>query len=121
MMVSARFRLQRRARLTVKRVVVASVLYQQFGTLVVTTRYTNIQLDARMVELCQSPIDQPQLALSVVDEDVKRFDVAVNDSFRVTVVEGDEKLVDVVALREAKARERSAQHSAKEAESTRMK
>ncbi len=40
-----------------------------------------------VVELRESPIDQPQLALRVIDHDVVRLDVAVQDAHGVAVIE----------------------------------
>lgn len=51
-----------------------------------------------MIKLCQPPVDQSQLAGGMINEDVERFDVAVDDAFRVAEIESEEQLVDVVAL-----------------------
>jgi hypothetical protein len=51
-----------------------------------------------MVELGQPPINQPQLPLSVVNENIEGLHVAMYDALGVTEVEGLEQLVHVVAL-----------------------
>ena len=50
-----------------------------------------------MVELGQAPVDQPQLALLVVDHDVVGLDVPVHDALRVAEVQGLQKFKHVVA------------------------
>lgn len=51
-----------------------------------------------MVELGQPPVDEPELACRVVDEDVEGLDVAVDDALGVAKVERFQQLVHVVAL-----------------------
>ena len=50
-----------------------------------------------MVELREPPVDQPQRPPRVVDQDVVRLDVAVDDPVRVREVERLEQLVEVEA------------------------
>ena len=50
-----------------------------------------------MVKLSETPIDQTQFAVGVVDHDVVRLHVAVHDTLRVAVVESLEDLEHVVA------------------------
>lgn len=52
----------------------------------------------RMIELGQSPINQPQLSLTVVDQNIQGLYIPVNDPLGVAEVEGFEELVHVVAL-----------------------
>lgn len=47
---------------------------------------THIVLFARMVKLCKSPINQPQLPLFMVDHHIVRLHISVHDPLRMTVV-----------------------------------
>jgi len=51
-----------------------------------------------MVELGQPPINQPQLPLSVVNENIEGLHIAMYDALGVAKVERFEELVHVVAL-----------------------
>ena len=50
-----------------------------------------------MVKLSKTPIDESQLALSVVNHDVVRLHISVHNTLRVTEVKGLEDLVHVVS------------------------
>jgi hypothetical protein len=50
-----------------------------------------------VVELGQTPIDEAQLAVGVVDHDVVGLHIAVHDALRVAVVKGLQDLEHVVA------------------------
>ena len=50
-----------------------------------------------MVELGQTPIDEAQLAVGVVDHDVVGLHIAVHDALRVAVVKGFQDFEHVVA------------------------
>ncbi len=50
-----------------------------------------------MIKLSESPVDQTQLAICVVDHNVVWFHVAVHDSFRVTEIKRLQHFEDVVA------------------------
>lgn len=49
-----------------------------------------------MVELCQTPVNQPQLSLLVIDHNVVRLDISVHDAFGVAEIESLEQFKDVV-------------------------
>mmetsp|Transcript_87004 Transcript_87004/g.193546 ORF Transcript_87004/g.193546 Transcript_87004/m.193546 type:complete len:309 (+) Transcript_87004:276-1202(+) len=78
-------------------VVVELVVHQKLGALVVARGDPHIVFFARMIELCQAPIDEPQLPVAVVDHHVLRLDVPVHDALRVAIVQCPEDLEDVKA------------------------
>ena len=49
-----------------------------------------------MVELCQTPINQPQLSLLVVDHNVVRLDISVHNALAVAEIESLQQLKNVV-------------------------
>ena len=57
-----------------------------------------------MIKLREAPVNKAQLPLLVVDHHIVRLHVAVHDPIRVTVVQGLEKLVDVVPNVEVRQR-----------------
>ena len=69
---------------------------EEFWALEVPRRDPDVVLCPGVVKLCESPIDQAEFALLVVDHDVVRFHVAVHDAARVAEVEGLEEFKDVV-------------------------
>mmetsp|Transcript_29998 Transcript_29998/g.71347 ORF Transcript_29998/g.71347 Transcript_29998/m.71347 type:complete len:291 (+) Transcript_29998:340-1212(+) len=77
-------------------IVVLLQVHQKLGTLEVPACHAYVVFPPRVVELRQSPVDQTQLPLLVVDHHVVRFDVAVHDSIRVTVVQRLQKLEYVI-------------------------
>jgi hypothetical protein len=50
-----------------------------------------------MVELGQTPVDEPQLSFLVVDHNVVRLDISMHDSLAVAEVECLEQLKDVIS------------------------
>ena len=48
-----------------------------------------------VIEFRQTPIDEPQLSIFMIDHYIMRFDVPVHDPHAVTVVEGPQQLVQV--------------------------
>ena len=50
-----------------------------------------------MVEFCQSPVNEAQLPLFVVNHDIMGFDIAMHDSIGVAVVQGLKEFKDVEA------------------------
>jgi hypothetical protein len=49
-----------------------------------------------MIEFCQSPINESQLTLFVINHDIMGFDVTVHDSIRMAIVQSLQKLKDVI-------------------------
>lgn len=82
---------------TIERVVVERVVDEELWAFVVATGDADVELFVRVVELCEAPVDEAQLAFGVVDEDVERLDVAVDDALRMAKVERLEEFVHVVA------------------------
>lgn len=70
----------------VERVVVLLEVDEQFGALEVARRNAHIILCASVVELSKAPINEPQLALLVVDHYVVGFDIAVHNTLAVTKI-----------------------------------
>mmetsp|Transcript_9963 Transcript_9963/g.25272 ORF Transcript_9963/g.25272 Transcript_9963/m.25272 type:complete len:276 (-) Transcript_9963:2362-3189(-) len=79
----------------VEAVVVVHEVYEQFWSLEVATCDAHVVLEPWVVELRESPVDESELAPFVVDHDVVRLDVSVNDSLAVAVVERLEEFEDV--------------------------
>ena len=70
----------------IETVVVHLVIHQQFWTFEVPTGNPHVVLLARVVELGQSPVDQAQPSVLVVNHHVVRLDVPVHDAHAVAVV-----------------------------------
>ena len=64
----------------VKAVIVVKVVDQEFRPLVVSGGNPHVVRFFWDKELCKTPIDNSELSLIVVDHDVMRFDVSVNDA-----------------------------------------
>ena len=101
----------------VQGVVILLVVHKQLWALEVARRHTHVVLLARVVELCQTPVNETKLeggrqggsglrrgsvfellsyfSVLVVDHDVVWLDVSVHDAHAVAVVEGFEQLVQV--------------------------
>ena len=79
----------------IKRIVILPVLDQEFRPFVVSAGYSHVVLLLRFVEVSESPVDDPEVAGLVVDDDVEGFNIAMHDSVGVGVVEGLEDLVDI--------------------------
>lgn len=91
----------------VQAVVVCLEINQQFGPFEVPRSHADIVLSLGMVELGQTPVDQPQLqrdtpqervwdrkydkmadfAVIVINHDIVRLDIAVHDSFGVAIIQ----------------------------------
>lgn len=71
----------------VQTVIVLLEIDQQFGALEVPRGDPDVVLGPRVVEFGETPIDQSELFLFVVDHDVVGFDVSVHDSLGVAEVE----------------------------------
>uniref|UniRef100_A0A182MKF9 C2H2-type domain-containing protein n=1 Tax=Anopheles culicifacies TaxID=139723 RepID=A0A182MKF9_9DIPT len=80
----------------IERVVVHLVVDQQLRSLEVAARDPHVVLLARMVELGQTPVDQTQLAILMVDHHVVWLHVTVHDAQAVAVVERLQQLVQIV-------------------------
>ena len=70
---------------------------QQLRTLEVPTGDADVVFGVGMVEFGKTPVNQPELALLVVDHDVVRLDISVHDAPRVAEVEGLEEFGNVEA------------------------
>jgi hypothetical protein len=58
-------------------------------------RYPNVVFRARMVELSQTPVDEAQFPVLMIDHNVMRLHISVHDALAVTEVERLEEFVDV--------------------------
>ena len=72
------------------------MIYEELRSLEIARGDANIVLLSRMVKLGQTPVDQSQLAVGVVDHDVMRFDVSMHDALRVAKIKRLQNLENVV-------------------------
>jgi hypothetical protein len=79
----------------IQAVIVVLKVYQQLRTLEITGGHTHIVLSSWVVKFSQSPIDESQAFLFVINDDVMGLDIPVHDAIGVAVVQGDADLVDV--------------------------
>mmetsp|Transcript_16309 Transcript_16309/g.25843 ORF Transcript_16309/g.25843 Transcript_16309/m.25843 type:complete len:217 (+) Transcript_16309:553-1203(+) len=80
----------------VEGVVVSPHPNEELWSLKVAGGNAHIVLLSWVIELCQAPVDEPQLLVSVVNHDVMGLNITVHDAARVTIVESLEKLVHIV-------------------------
>ena len=57
---------------------------------------SDVVLLPRVVELCQAPVNEPELSVLVINHDVVGLDVSVHDAHAVAVVQGLQEFVEVV-------------------------
>ena len=81
----------------IKRVVVGLEVNKELGSLEVSGSDAHVVLLVRVVELGQTPINEAQLAVRVVNHDVVRLHVTVHNALRVAIVESFEDLKHVEA------------------------
>ena len=79
----------------VETVVVGLEIDKQLGTLEVARSDTDIVVMLRVVELGETPIDEAQSLVVVVDHNVVRLDVTVHDTLGVAVVESLEHFINI--------------------------
>lgn len=60
-------------------------------------RDSDVVLGPCMVKFRQTPVNQAQLSVLMIDHNVMRLDIPVHDAFAVTEVKGFEKLIDVIS------------------------
>ena len=60
------------------------IVYQELGALEVSGSHPDVVFLSWMVKLCQTPIDQPQLPVLVIDHDVVRLHVAMHNAHAAT-------------------------------------
>ncbi len=70
---------------------------EKLGSFEVTRGHADIVLLSWVVKFGQTPINQTQLAVLVIDHNVVRLHISVHDAFRVAVVESLEDFEHVVA------------------------
>lgn len=81
----------------VERVVVSLEVDEQLRSFEVPGGNSHIVLLARVIELCQAPVNKTQLAVGVVDHDIVRFYVTMHNALRVAVVKGLQDFKHVVS------------------------
>ena len=92
----------------VQRVVVLLQIDQEFGPFEVSGGYPHVVFTPRVVELCQTPINEAQLALLVVDHDIMWFDITVHDTVGMAIVQSLEQLEDIetnIEVRESRVKD----------------
>lgn len=93
----------------VQRVIIDLQVDEELGALEIAGGDAHIVLLSRVVELGQTPVDEAQLAILVVDHNVVGLHIPVNHALRVAVVQRLQHFVDVVA--DVKIRERLVQRA----------
>lgn len=81
----------------VQRVVVGLQIDQEFRSLEVSGGHSHVVLLTGMVVFSETPVDESELPVGVVDHDIVRLDVSVHDSLAVAVVQGSQNFEDVVS------------------------
>mmetsp|Transcript_13472 Transcript_13472/g.36199 ORF Transcript_13472/g.36199 Transcript_13472/m.36199 type:complete len:259 (+) Transcript_13472:1393-2169(+) len=81
----------------VERVVVILQIDEQLGSFEVARSNAHVVLFVRMVKLGQTPINNSDFSLRVVNHDVVRLDISMHDAVRMRVIERAQDLIDVVA------------------------
>ena len=81
----------------VEGIVVHLVVDEEFGSLEVSAGNSHIVLLTRMIELCESPVNETKRTLFVINHHIVRFDISMHDSLRMTVVECLQQLVQIKA------------------------
>ena len=81
----------------VQGVVVSLQVDEEFGSFEISGSDTDIVLLTWMVELGETPVDESQLAVGVVNHDVVRLDISVHDALAVAEIEGLEDLIHIEA------------------------
>lgn len=67
-----------------------------FSYLEVSGCYPHVVLLARVVELCETPVNESEFPILVIDHHIVWLDVPMHDAHAVAVVQGLEELVQVV-------------------------
>mmetsp|Transcript_12226 Transcript_12226/g.22110 ORF Transcript_12226/g.22110 Transcript_12226/m.22110 type:complete len:371 (+) Transcript_12226:309-1421(+) len=80
----------------IQRVIILLQIHQQLRPLEVPTRNTDVILPPRMVKLGQTPINQPQLPLLVIDHHIVRLDIPMHHPIGMTIIQSLEKLKYVI-------------------------
>jgi len=75
--------------------VVKSVVHEKFRALVVTRGDAYVVLLIGHVVVGETPIDEAEVTHFVIDNDVERFDIAVDDAVGVSVVESFKDFVGI--------------------------
>ena len=81
----------------VQRVVIKLESHKQLRTFEASARHPDIVRLTRVIELCQAPVDEPQLASAMIDHHVMWLDIAVHYTSRVCKLESLEQLKHVEA------------------------
>jgi len=81
----------------IERVVISLQVNEKLGSFEVTRGHANIVLLPWVVKFGQTPINETQLAVLVINHNVVRLHISVHDAFRVAVVESLQDFKHVVA------------------------
>lgn len=79
----------------IKRVVVLAVFHQEFRAFVISASDTYVILSVRLVKIGQSPVDNTEVSLLMVNNNIQGLDIAMHDSVAMSVVEGFQDFINV--------------------------
>jgi len=79
----------------VKRIIVCLQIDKKFRSFEVSGSYSNIVLLTRVIILCKTPINESQLPVLMINHDIVRFNISVNDSLGMAVVQGSQDFENV--------------------------
>lgn len=80
----------------IETVIVLLEIHEQLGSLEISARDAHIVLRPRMIELRQTPINQPQFPALVINHNIMRLDIPMHDPLAMTKVQCLEQLIDVI-------------------------
>ena len=72
----------------IQRIIIQLIIHQQFWALEIPTGNPDVVLSARVIELSESPVNQAQKTLAVIDHYVVWLHVPMDNSLRVAEIEG---------------------------------
>jgi len=79
----------------IKRVVVLAVFHQELRAFVISASDTYVILSVRLVKVSQSPVDNTEVSLLMVNNNIQGLDIAMHDSVAMGVVEGFQDFINI--------------------------